>query len=274
MVTDLYVDHVPSGPQPPPPSYDELAVLVVTLRQELAEIRERLAGTQEALAQANAEIAELTARLGKNAKNSSKPPSTDGLAKPAPKSRREKTGRTPGGQPGHPGSTPALVDDPDRTVIHEPERCRRCGDGLVLAPVTAVERRQVVDVVAVSRTVTEHQLLERRCGCCGIPSRADAPAGVGAPVQYGEGVRALVRYLYGGQFLSKDRTAQAMVDLFGVRLSTGTIVASQARATATLEKTFLPRLRDLLVGADVLGPRSSAHPCPTYGPRRGRRDRP
>ncbi len=108
-VTDLYIDHVPSGPQPPPPSYDE--------------------------------IAELTARLGKNAKNSSKPPSTDGLAKPAPKSRREKTGRMPGGQPGHPGSTPALVDDPDRTVVHEPERCRRCGEGLVPAPVTAVERR-------------------------------------------------------------------------------------------------------------------------------------
>ncbi|WP_256789766.1 IS66 family transposase [Frankia sp. AvcI1] len=74
-----------------------------------------------------------------------------------------------------------------------------------------------------------------------------------APVQYGEQVRALALYLYGGQFLSKDRTAQAMSELFGIRLSAGTIVAIQARAIATLEKAFLPLLRDLLTRADVLG---------------------
>ncbi|MFJ8313315.1 MULTISPECIES: DUF6444 domain-containing protein [unclassified Streptomyces] len=52
------------------PSYEELAALVVELRGELAAARAR--------------ITDLEARLGQNSKNSSKPPSSDGLAKPAP----------------------------------------------------------------------------------------------------------------------------------------------------------------------------------------------
>lgn len=245
----------------PAPSYDELAALVATLtgalkvvRDELAESRRQAADAVEALTAATAQIAELRARLEKNSKNSSKPPSGDGLAKPEPRSRREKTGRPAGGQPGHPGSTLALVADPDRLLPHEPECCRRCGDALLLAQVVGFERRQVVDVAfPAGRMVVEHRLLERECAGCGARTRAAAPDGVDAPVQYGEQVRALVLYLYGGQFLSKDRTVQAMAELFGIHLSTGTVVAMQARATATLEKEFLPLLRDLLRQADVLG---------------------
>jgi transposase len=251
---------VPSADQPAP-SYDELVVLVAALHgkldavlADLAEARRQTADAVEALTQATAEIAELRARLKKTSKNSSKPPSSDGLAKPEPKSRREKTGRPVGGQPGHPGSTLALVADPEQTIAYEPVRCRRCGDALLLAQVVGFERRQVVDVtLPAGRTVIEHRLLERECAACGARTRAKAPDGVGAPVQYGEQVRALVLYLYGGQFLSRDRTAQAMAELFGIHLSTGTIVTMQARATATLEKEFLPLLRGLLREADVLG---------------------
>jgi hypothetical protein len=59
------------------------------------------------------QVKELQDRLALTSRNSSKPPSTDGLAKPAPKSLRQKTGRRRGGQPGHPG--PAIRD----------ERCNR-----------------------------------------------------------------------------------------------------------------------------------------------------
>jgi hypothetical protein len=73
------------------------------------------------IAQLRAEVAELKRQLGQNSSNSSRPPSSDSpFAKPAPKSLRGKSGRKPGGQSGHPGSTLAQVVGPDETLRHEP----------------------------------------------------------------------------------------------------------------------------------------------------------
>ena len=70
-------------------------------------------------------------------------------------------------------------------------------------PVIALERRQVFDLQPVRAEVTEHQLIERECGC-GYRTKATAPAGAEAPVQYGPRIAAVIVYLYAGQFLSKD----------------------------------------------------------------------
>src|SRR4051812_1582985 len=94
-----------------------------------------------------AEVAELKRQLGQNSRNSSRPPSSDSpFAKPAPKSLRGKSGRKPGGQQGHPGSTLAQVADPDERLRHEPGRCAGCGEDLTGAPEVGVERRQVFDL--------------------------------------------------------------------------------------------------------------------------------
>jgi hypothetical protein len=124
--------------------------------------------------------------LGQNSRNSSKPPSSDSpFVKPAPKSLRRKSGRKPGGQPGHPGSTLALVADPQERLRHEPGPCVGCGADLTDAPEVGLERRQVFDLPPITVRVTEHQLISRRCAC-GATTCGDAPAGVTAPV----GVRA------------------------------------------------------------------------------------
>jgi hypothetical protein len=113
-----------------------------------------------------AEVADLKRQLGQNSRNSSKPPSSDSLfVKPAPKSLCGKSGKKPGGQPGHPGSTLALVDDPNERLRHEPGRCTGCGADLANAPEVGVERRQVFDLPPMTVQVTEHQLIARRCGC-------------------------------------------------------------------------------------------------------------
>jgi transposase len=198
------------------------------------------------------QVAELTARLGQTSRNSSKPPSSDSpFAKPAPKSLRGKSGRKPGGQPGHPGSTLALVANPNTRLRHEPRSCAGCGAGLADAPEVAIERRQVFDLPPMTARVTEHQLIARRCPC-GATTCGTAPEGVTAPVQYGPGITAIILYLYVGQFLSKKRTAQAVAELFGTPVSEGTLATMTTRAADGLDE-FLEQVKDHIADADVAG---------------------
>ena len=62
-------------------------------------------------------LKELEGKVEKTSKNSSKPPSSDGLKKGAAKPRK-KGERPVGGVPGHKGSTRQMVDNPDR--VEEP----------------------------------------------------------------------------------------------------------------------------------------------------------
>ncbi|WP_143086538.1 DUF6444 domain-containing protein [Amycolatopsis saalfeldensis] len=226
----------------PKPTYDELAELVVRLAAGNAE-RDVL------ISELRDEVADLKRRLGMNSRNSAKPPSSDGLTKPAPKSLRRKSGRKPGGQQGHPGSTLAQVTDPDELIRHEPGACGGCGSGLGDAPEVGVERRQVFDLPPIKVRVTEHRLVTRRCGC-GQVSAAAAPDGVNAPVQYGPRITAIIVYLYMGQFLSKKRTAQALSELFGTPVSEGTVAAATRRASGGL-MGFLELVRGRIAASPV-----------------------
>lgn len=99
-----------STTKPSPPSYEELTALVVELKLLVAGQAER--------------IAELERQVAADSRNSSKPPSSDGLAKkPAPKSLRQRSGRRPGRAKGDPGGRLEQVTDPDTVVDHRPEAC-------------------------------------------------------------------------------------------------------------------------------------------------------
>ena len=60
----------------------------------------------------SARVRELEGRLHQDSHHSSKPPSSDGLAK-KPKSRRPSSGRQPGGQAGHAGTPLKRVANPE-----------------------------------------------------------------------------------------------------------------------------------------------------------------
>lgn len=201
----------------------ELRLQVAAGNAENVVLREQL----EHLA---AQVADLAARVSKHSKNSSKPPSSDGLGKPAPQSLRKKTGRGPGRPKGQPGVTMELIDHPDHVVRHEPACCAGCGAGLGQAPQTGMERRQVTEIPPVKAQVTEHQMIERQCSC-GTGTRADAAAGLKAPVQYGPRASVLATYLWHGQFLSRDRVVAALGDMFGCGLSPS-VIAAMARKIA------------------------------------------
>jgi Transposase IS66 family len=114
-----------------------------------------------------------------------------------------------------------------------------------------VERRQVFDLPPVKAEVTEHQLIERECRC-GHRTKAAAPEGAEAPVQYGPRIAAIIVYLYIGQFLSKNRTAQTLAELFGIPLSSGTVAALTARAAGKLDG-FLQQVREHITASPVAG---------------------
>jgi hypothetical protein len=221
----------------------EIAALRASHQAQLGALRAQVT----ALA---AEVAELRARLGQNSRNSSKPPSSEGLAKPAPRSLRKKTGRRPGRPKGQPGATLEMTDHPDAVQTHEPGRCLGCGAGLPGAPVIRVERRQVTDLPEDIRArVTEHRLVSRRC-VCGTVTTGAAPAGVSAPAQYGPRIAAACVYLWHGQFLSRGRTCEAVAELFGVPVSPGVVTGMTGRIAGRLGPS-LEATRRALITAPV-----------------------
>ncbi|MFY9774942.1 MAG: transposase [Trebonia sp.] len=114
-----------------------------------------------------------------------------------------------------------------------------------------MRRRQVFDVPLVTVMVTEHQLVERECGC-GHRTKGTAPPGAEAPVRYGPRIAAIIPYLYMSQFLSKERTAQALAELFGIPLSSGTVAGLTVRTAGRLGG-FLEHARGQIAASEVAG---------------------
>jgi hypothetical protein len=132
------------------------------------------------------QVQELKGRLALTSRNSSKPPSTDGLSKPAPKSLRQKSGRRPGGQAGHPGRTLQPVAQPDHIVAHRLGvcPCGLCqGRSLRDQPVVDYEARQVFELPPTLLEVTEHRAEIKRCPVSGRLVTAPFPEAIEAPAQ-------------------------------------------------------------------------------------------
>lgn len=121
----------------------ELRAANAGLREVIAAQGERIAAQEVVLAAQAAELAELKQRLGKDSSTSNRPPSSDA---PYCKPERRSSGRDPGKQQGAPGSAMPLVEDPNETIICDPECCADCGADLSGARVTGTARRQITDV--------------------------------------------------------------------------------------------------------------------------------
>jgi transposase len=224
------------------PSREELLALVAAQ----ARVIEEQAGRIERL---EALVVELQRRLGQNSRNSSKPPSSDGPAKPS-RGSQSRTGRSPGKQPGAPGASLARSADPDVVVDHVPSSCGGCGLGLAAAADAGVVIRQVIDIPEVTASTTEHRMHKRRCAC-GVVTAASAPAEATAPVVYGPNLRALAVYLLVFQHVPVQRTAMLLADVCGAAVSTGwvcRVLAQTSDALADVDKL----IKTLLIAAQVL----------------------
>ena len=196
-----------------------------------------------------ARVQELEERLGKDSHNSSKPPSSDGLKK-KPKSLRAKSGNPPGAQPGHPGTTLCLVEEPNQITPHSPAACSGCGTDLSQVPVCGFERRQVHDLPPLSLLVTEHRALSKVCPRCQRNNQAAFPEAVPQPVQYGQRLKALCVYLQQYQLLPFARTRELLGDLLGTSVCEGTL----ANALSTCYERLAPveaAIKEAVTQADV-----------------------
>jgi len=160
----------------PRPSEEVLAGLPSAVRAYLAAL-EAMVTSQEA-------------RLRQDSSTSSRPPSSD-----PPKTQAQRRAPPPpvgadgeprrrGGQPGHPGHHRSLLEEErvDRVVAVTPPACRGCGMGLAMEAGPgdpADEWVQVVELPPVRAEVSEYRLAARRCGGCGVVTRAARPAEAG-----------------------------------------------------------------------------------------------
>jgi hypothetical protein len=115
---------VPEMPGVPDSGDAGLRAANTRLRELLAERDAELAALRELVTALQSQVADLAAQVKANSRNSSRPPSSDGPAKPTPKSLRGRSGRRPKGQP---GATMELSENPDKKVRYRPARSAAAG---------------------------------------------------------------------------------------------------------------------------------------------------
>lgn len=225
------------------PTPEEIEVACEQGKQAVMALFDRQAELIRAL---EARIQALEDQIVKNSQNSSKPPSSDGLNKPAPKSRREISGKPSGGQRGHVGHRLEPVDKPQHTKMHPVAQCAYCQADLAGVEASRVEKRQVFDLPEVKLEVTEHQAEVKTCSVCGQLNRGEFPVDVTQPTQYGPRVRAQMVLLNVYHFIPLERTAEIISELYQQDISDGTVFAA-AVDVAEQVAPFNEQIKDHLV---------------------------
>jgi len=191
------------------------------LRRENQELRQQDGKLAEQVVQLTEQVkmlSEQVAQLSKNSSTSSKPPSSDIVKPPKPKSPDGP--RRQGGQPGHRGHTrPAFGPDQiDHSEELHPEFCD-CGHTLESTPVGPPKTHQVAELVEKPILVTEYRLHGHRCPACGKVVWAEPPQGVIPDQLFGPGLHTLVGYMKGALHASYTSLAAFWADVLGIAVT-------------------------------------------------------
>jgi len=228
-----------------------------------AELAARLAEAYRLIAELTAQAGRLAARVEdlerqvrRDSSTSSRPPSSDSpyKKKNGDRSLRERGKRRPGKQPGDPGTTMNLVDDPDERFEFPPAACCGCGAGLAGEPVTAQRRHQVTDIApAPAPKVTEYVAQAKECPGCGTVTGGELPAYVRARASFGPETCAQAANLTAGHHIPVYRATLLLCQLAGIAVSTGWMAGIRGRAAALVEAGgFTARVRELLKAAPAV----------------------
>jgi transposase len=188
---------------------------------------------------------------GRKSNTSSTPPSQD-LQRSNSKSLREKTGRSPGAQPGHQGSTLKMSASPDETIEYRPHFCNGCGADLWEGDYSLTDRKQEIVLPPIIPQYVEHRSYKCTCKQCGTTTQGTLPAHLKANIQYGPDIAALTGYLSVRQYLSYNRTSEIMKDVFHIPLCQGTI-DNMLKSLALNALPAYEEIQSRLEGSQVVG---------------------
>lgn len=238
------------------PSAEELSALPA------AELAARLAEAYRLIGELTAQVKGLSARVGqlgrqagKDSSSSSRPPSSDSpYKKNRDRSLRERGKRRPGKQPGEPGTTMKLIDDPGERFWYPPAACSGCGTDLAAEPVTAQRRHQVTGIEpAPAPKVTEYVAQAKECPCCGTVTEGELPPRVRARAGYGPETHAQAANLTCGHRIPVWRSTLLLCQLAGIAVSTGWMAGIRGKAAVLVGASgFTDRVRELLKTAPAL----------------------
>jgi transposase len=233
------------------------------LRTLVVELSAVIQAKDAQIRQLEAQVATLTARVEelergrrKDSRTSSKPPSSDLIFTKQPKrtdrSLRERGQRRAGKQPGAPGATMRLVEEPAARVECWPGVCAGCGADLTGVPVGAAQRRQVTEPgPPPPPVITEYVVGAKVCPACGTTSVGAAPAHASGRAQYGPEAHAQAANLTCANFLPVGRAGRLLGQITGLAVSEGWVAGVRGKAAGLLED-FVAHVRALLRDAPAL----------------------
>lgn len=187
-----------------------------------------------------AENAKLRAELEKykkppkNSSNSSIAPSQDLYRKHYPKP--EKSGKKPGGQPGHPGHFRPFSQTPDKIEPLYPTQCPNCGsEQLIQLPDTG-ETRQEISLPPAKAVVTEYRQCKSHCVQCGEVSWGSFPEGIKAPHELNADVEGLIGYLKVTHHQSNEKIQSLLKTVYNLHISRATVDAVLSRLSLQFQE--------------------------------------
>ena len=164
---------------------------------------------------------------------------------------RQSSGKRPGGQNGHEGSTLRMTSAPDTIISHKPDFCNCCGSELQQQLAELAGRRQVVDIPPIKPVYTEHQIYRTAC-TCGHQTIATFPAGVNAPISYGAHTEATIAYLHIRQYIPFARISEFLGSVYNMPISAGSVCAILERFATKAEPAYM-LIKEAISEAEVVG---------------------
>ena len=223
---------------------EALNVEIRALKYENKDLRERLSKYEDP-------------QPPKNSSNSSVPPSKEGFGaeiKRRTSSLREKSGKKPGGQPGHEGNTRLMSDQPDETEDIQPNYCRECGRELSGIEGKEEYREECVGVRIIP-VIKRIRFLNKTC-TCGCCNRVEYTKRKN-PVYLSSEIRALVVYLNIVMCMPYNRIISFLHDVMHIDISEGSIrnfiEDAGDKADAICDRIATELVKSPVAGADESG---------------------